>query len=266
MGNYLRKRDELARILRTLRSQGKTIVFTNGCFDLLHVGHIRCLRDAASRGDYLVVALNSDRSARRLKGAGRPLQPEDERAEIIAAISGVDYVTLFNEDTAEESLRVLRPSMMAKGTNYRLKDLPERIALEELDIEFVRLGDPKNHSTQELIDRAARADSAGQGGGKASPSGKAPKAVKSSAERKPKSPKTKDVGKAKAKAASGKAAPKATSRLSSKVKSRAKAKASSTAPKAAARATPAKKAPRKAPAAKKTAAAAAAGRKSRRVR
>ena len=112
--------------LEHLKSMGKTIVFTNGCFDIPHVGHIRCLKGAGALGDILVVAVNSDDSARRLKGEGRPLVPGEERAEIIAALEGVDFVTLFKEDTVKSLLTYLKPHIHAKGTDYTAETLPER--------------------------------------------------------------------------------------------------------------------------------------------
>ncbi len=151
MGRIVRDHDELAKILRVFRNQGKSVVFTNGCFDLLHVGHIRCLIDAASRGHYLVVGLNSDAAVRSLKGDDRPLQPEMERAEIVSAIEGVDYVTIFEEDTADNVLRSLRPTAVAKGPEYKLKDLPEADTLAEIGAELLSVGDPKSHSTSELL-------------------------------------------------------------------------------------------------------------------
>ncbi len=153
MGIILRDHDELAQRLRGLRDGGKRVVFTNGCFDLLHVGHIRCLIDAAKRGDFLVVALNSDASIRKLKGPDRPVQPEAERAEILAALTGVSYVTIFHEETCGPLLRKLRPQLVAKGTDYSLEMLPERDVLTEIGAELILVGDPKDHSTVDLLAR-----------------------------------------------------------------------------------------------------------------
>ncbi len=153
MGMIIRDHDELALRLRGLRDGGKRVVFTNGCFDLLHVGHIRCLIDAAKRGDFLVVALNSDASIRKLKGPDRPVQPEAERAEILAAIQGVAYVTIFSEETCGPLLRKLRPQLVAKGTDYALDTLPERDVLAEIGAELIVVGDPKDHSTIDLLAR-----------------------------------------------------------------------------------------------------------------
>jgi rfaE bifunctional protein nucleotidyltransferase chain/domain len=146
-------RRSLAAILNGLRASGKTVVLTNGVFDLLHVGHTRCLEDARSRGDYLVVAVNTDKSAEKLKGKGHPVVEEEERMEVLAALSFVDYVTSFGEDTADELLRQLRPSMYAKGTDYTLKTLPEKDTLKELDIKAVFVGDKKAHSSSKLIQK-----------------------------------------------------------------------------------------------------------------
>ena len=119
-------RKSLAMILAGLKASGKTVVLTNGVFDLLHVGHVRCLEDARSRGDILVVAVNSDDSTAALKGKGHPLVAEDERMEVLAGLSFVDYVTVFGEPTADELLRQLKPTLYAKGADYSLKTLPEK--------------------------------------------------------------------------------------------------------------------------------------------
>lgn len=144
-------RRSLAAILTGLRASGKTVVLTNGVFDLLHVGHTRCLEDARSRGDYLVVAVNSDKSAEKLKGKGHPILPCDERMELLASIGFVDYVTSFEEDTADDLLEALRPTMYAKGTDYTVKTLPEKDTLKKLDIKAVFVGDKKGHSSSKLI-------------------------------------------------------------------------------------------------------------------
>lgn len=173
MGQVVLDQDDLAKRLKNLKVGGKRVVLTNGCFDLLHVGHVRCLQDAANRGDCLVVALNSDASVRALKGPGRPFQPQAERAELIAAIAGVDYVTVFDEETVGPLLRRLRPSMLAKGTDYTVENLPEKEVLVEIGAELVVVGDRKNHSTRELMRKvhsayvAAHPKPKGQADGKA---------------------------------------------------------------------------------------------------
>jgi len=146
----------LAAILSGLMVQGKTVVLTNGVFDLLHVGHVRCLEDARSRGDFLVVAVNADKTVAKLKGKGLPVVPLDERMEVVAALGFVDYVTCFEEETAEQLLRTLRPSLYAKGTEYSLKTLPERETLKELDVKAVFVGDKKSHGSSEMVQRIRR--------------------------------------------------------------------------------------------------------------
>ena len=118
-------REELAAELGRLRSQGKRIVFTNGCFDLVHAGHVRYLREAASLGDVLVVGINSDASVRSFKEPGRPVVPEGDRAEVVAALEMVDYVIVFGEPTAEALVADLEPDVYVKGGDYRVEELPE---------------------------------------------------------------------------------------------------------------------------------------------
>ncbi len=146
-------RKSLAMILAGLRASGKCIVLTNGVFDLLHVGHTRCLEDARSRGDLLVVAINSDKSAEALKGKGQPIVPEDERMEVLAGLSFVDYVTTFEEPTADALLDQLKPNLYAKGADYTLKTLPEKDTLKALDIKAIFVGDKKSHSTTKMIQK-----------------------------------------------------------------------------------------------------------------
>lgn len=148
-------RDELAGQLRRAREDGRVVVLCNGVFDLLHVGHVRVLRAARELGDLLVVALNDDASAGRHKGPGRPLQPAAERAEILASLACVDYVTLFPEDTAAETLRELQPRIHAKGGDYRPERIPadEQRAAQELGIRLVLAGGDKVGSSSELVRR-----------------------------------------------------------------------------------------------------------------
>src|SRR6185436_17776803 len=136
-------REELAAELARLRSSAPRprVVLANGCFDLLHVGHVRYLADARSRGDLLVVALNTDASVRDLKGVARPLMPLEERAEILAALECVDYATAFGELTLERTLRLLRSDVHAKGTDYTLESVPEAAIDRELGIEIAICGD-----------------------------------------------------------------------------------------------------------------------------
>jgi len=161
-GRILWPRAELARVLARLRKKGivERIVLANGCFDLLHAGHVRYLEAAAAYGQILVVALNSDASARKLKGAGRPLHPLAERAEILSALRCVDAVTSFSEPTLEKTLRLLRPDVHAKGTDYTKRTVPERAVDAELGIEIAICGDAKRRSSSAIVERIA-------GGGRA---------------------------------------------------------------------------------------------------
>lgn len=151
-------RAELRRRLDSERAAGRSIVLANGCFDLLHVGHVRYLEGAKREGDVLVVALNSDASVRRNKGAGRPLQPEGERVEILAAFGCVDYVTVFDEPTADALIRALRPNVHAKGTEWREDNVPEVATVREIGARVAIVGDPKSHSSTQLAARAASRD------------------------------------------------------------------------------------------------------------
>lgn len=146
-------RKSLAAILGGLMAQGKVVVLTNGVFDLLHVGHVRYLEDARSRGDFLVVAVNGDSSAEKLKGRGHPVVPASERMELLAGMWFVDYVTTFDEPTADKILQLFKPSLYAKGTDRTLKALPERDTLKALDVKAVFVGDKKSHSSSKLIQK-----------------------------------------------------------------------------------------------------------------
>jgi rfaE bifunctional protein nucleotidyltransferase chain/domain len=156
MGEIVRDHARLKDQIRALQRQGKKVVFTNGCFDLIHVGHIRYLTDARSRGDALILALNSDQSVRRLKGPDRPIMPEDERAEILAALRAVDYVTIFDDPTADRLLDLLRPDIHAKGPDYTELTVPERATVLAYGGRIAIAGDPKDHSTQDLLGRIRR--------------------------------------------------------------------------------------------------------------
>lgn len=133
------------------RRRGARIVLANGCFDLLHVGHIRYLEAASRLGDILVVGINSDEQVKGLKGANRPLMPENERAEIVAALRFVDLVTIFGEPTVAELIRAIRPDVHAKGTDYTEETVPEREIVREYGGRTAIVGDPKDHSTTALI-------------------------------------------------------------------------------------------------------------------
>jgi D-glycero-beta-D-manno-heptose 1-phosphate adenylyltransferase len=148
--------DEVVERIKKERQGGKTVVLANGCFDLLHVGHIRYLAAAKELGDILVVGINSDRQARALKGDGRPFMPESERAELVAAIRDVDVVTVFDEPTVEGLIRAIRPDVHAKGTDYTADSVPEREIVRECGGSVAIVGDPKDHSSTELISRTWR--------------------------------------------------------------------------------------------------------------
>ena len=143
--------------LATERAAGKSIAFANGVFDILHVGHVRYLQDAARVADVLVVAVNGDESVRALgKGEGRPVMPERERAEIVSAIRGVGYVTIFGEKSPARLLQVLRPDYQCKGTDYTADTVPEAEIVKGYGGKVVIVGDPKDHSTTELLQRMKR--------------------------------------------------------------------------------------------------------------
>jgi rfaE bifunctional protein nucleotidyltransferase chain/domain len=144
-------RKDVGALGERLRREGRRIVFANGCFDLLHVGHVRYLEAAREQGDVLVVGVNSDPAVRALKGPGRPLLPADARLEIVAALAAVDYVTVFDGVTAETILRDLRPHVHCKGTDYSEQTVPERGVMEELHGTVRIVGDAKSHSTRELL-------------------------------------------------------------------------------------------------------------------
>ena len=149
-------RDSLLDRVRCERDNGKRIVLANGCFDVLHAGHIRYLQGARDFGDYLVVAINSDEQVKKLKGAGRPILSEQDRAEIVAALEVVDAVTIFSEPTVEELLLAMRPDVHAKGTDYTEETVPERETVKSYGGQVAIVGDPKNHSTSDLISRVAQ--------------------------------------------------------------------------------------------------------------
>ena len=135
------------------RQEGLTIVLANGCFDVLHAGHVRYLEGAAATGDFLVVGVNSDAQVAALKGVGRPLLPQDERAEIVASLTAVDLVTIFDEPTVEKLLMAIKPDIHAKGTDYTEETVPERDVVRSFGGRIAIVGDPKDHSTSEMIRR-----------------------------------------------------------------------------------------------------------------
>jgi D-glycero-beta-D-manno-heptose 1-phosphate adenylyltransferase len=144
---------QLAELARRWRAAGEKVILTNGCFDLLHVGHIRYLRAAKELGGRLIVAVNSDASVRALKGAGRPQVPGHERAEVLAALEDVDAVTIFDGLDVTDLIRLLRPDVHAKGTDYTADSVPEREVVIACGGRVEIVGDPKDHSTTELLRR-----------------------------------------------------------------------------------------------------------------
>ncbi|MBA2378643.1 MAG: adenylyltransferase/cytidyltransferase family protein [Blastocatellia bacterium] len=142
---------ELTDLVNDVRAAGSRIILANGCFDLIHVGHIRYLAGAKALGGFLVVGINSDSQVRTLKGEGRPFISENERAEIIASLRMVDAVTIFDETTVENLIRTLRPDFHAKGTDYTTETVPEREIVRSVGGEVAIVGDPKDHSSTDLI-------------------------------------------------------------------------------------------------------------------
>jgi rfaE bifunctional protein nucleotidyltransferase chain/domain len=150
--NILTREDLIERVA-SAREAGARIVFANGCFDVLHVGHIRYLAGARQLGDVLIVGINSDQQVAAQKGAGRPVLPASERAEIVAALESVTYVTIFDEPTVEELLLALKPDVHAKGTDYTTDTVPERDVVRSYGGQVAIVGDPKDHSTSQIIAR-----------------------------------------------------------------------------------------------------------------
>jgi rfaE bifunctional protein nucleotidyltransferase chain/domain len=150
------ERAELAALVARWRQAGDTVTLANGCFDLLHVGHVRYLRGARALGGKLLVAINSDQSVRRLKGAGRPAMPEQERAEILAALASVDAVVIFDEPDVRALIREIRPDIQVKGTDYTPETVPERDEVRAYGGRVEIVGDPKDHSTTDLLGRMGK--------------------------------------------------------------------------------------------------------------
>ena len=147
--------EQLATIIEERKHKGEKVVLANGCFDLIHVGHIRYLRESKEKGDILVVALNSDSSVRKLKGKGRPILQEQERVEIISSFEFVDYVTFFDELNVEKVLLTLKPDTHAKGSDYTQDTVPERETVKEYGGAIAITGGPKVKSTSQLIEEIA---------------------------------------------------------------------------------------------------------------
>jgi rfaE bifunctional protein nucleotidyltransferase chain/domain len=152
MGSVV-SREQLLRRVTEARAGGRTVAFANGCFDLLHVGHVRYLESAAQEADVLVVAVNDDGSVRQLKGEGRPVLAAADRAEIVAALRCVDYVVVFGERTVAPLLELLRPDVHCKGTDYTEATVPEREIVSAYGGRIAIVGDPKDHSTRDLLAR-----------------------------------------------------------------------------------------------------------------
>jgi rfaE bifunctional protein nucleotidyltransferase chain/domain len=150
------ERAELARRVAAERAAGRTVAFANGCFDLLHVGHVRYLEAAAEEADRLIVAINDDESVRRLKGEGRPILAAEHRAELVAALRCVDYVVIFPEPTVGPLLEALEPDVHCKGTDYSTDTVPERDVVHAYGGRIAIVGDPKDHSTRDLLARIGR--------------------------------------------------------------------------------------------------------------
>lgn len=155
MGKIL-KREELKKELAPLRGEGKKIAFTNGCFDILHVGHVRYLREARNTADVLILALNSDASVRMIKGEKRPLVPEDERADVVAALESVDYVTVFDEDTPLALIEYLRPDILIKGGDWAEEDVVGRDAVRSWGGRVVIIPETEGASTTNIVAKVLR--------------------------------------------------------------------------------------------------------------
>ena len=156
MANKIINRDRVSQIIDDLRRKGKKIVFTNGCFDLLHVGHLRYLKQAREEGDILILGLNSDRSVRELKGEARPLFPQDERAELLAALSMVDYVVIFDERTPLDLIKEIRPDILVKGGDWRREDIVGGDEVEASGGRVVVVPEIPGRSTSNLVDEIIR--------------------------------------------------------------------------------------------------------------
>jgi rfaE bifunctional protein nucleotidyltransferase chain/domain len=153
---------EAGRLAERLRAEGKRLVLANGCFDLLHVGHVRYLEAARRLGDVLFVGINGDAAVARLKGRGRPLMPAVERTEMLAALRAVDHVVVFEDDTADALIAAVRPDVHAKGTDYTTESVPERDTVRAYGGKVAIVGDPKSHATRDLIGQIARAVAPGK--------------------------------------------------------------------------------------------------------
>jgi D-glycero-beta-D-manno-heptose 1-phosphate adenylyltransferase len=152
-------RDALVARVREAREGGRTVAFANGCFDILHVGHVRYLQAAAQEADLLVVAINDDASVKTLKGEGRPILAAEHRAELVAALRSVDFVVIFPEPTVAPLLEALHPDVHCKGTDYTVDTVPERDTVKAYGGRIAIVGDPKDHSTRDLLARIGASES-----------------------------------------------------------------------------------------------------------
>ena len=143
--------DEIKNIAKQLKADGKTVVFTNGCFDILHAGHVRYLQAAKELGDCLILGLNSDQSVSAIKGPTRPINQQEDRAEVISALSAVDYVVIFDEPTAEDLVTAIKPTIYVKGGDYNVKDLPEAAIAEQYGGKTVLIPEVPGRSTTNMI-------------------------------------------------------------------------------------------------------------------
>jgi D-glycero-beta-D-manno-heptose 1-phosphate adenylyltransferase len=164
MGQILTE-PELAAAVAADRAAGRTVAFANGCFDVLHVGHVRYLEGAAREGDRLIVAINDDEAVRRLKGAGRPVLPAADRAELVAALRAVDYVVVFPDDTVARLLEMLKPDVHCKGTDYTVDSVPERETVRAYGGRVAIVGDAKGHSTTDLLGKIGKTEGGGRADG-----------------------------------------------------------------------------------------------------
>jgi rfaE bifunctional protein nucleotidyltransferase chain/domain len=155
MSKFIEDHDALATIVEGLKVRGKRVVMGNGCFDILHVGHIRYLYGAKREGDVLLVAVNSDKSIARLEKRNKPVIPDKERIEILESLEMIDYLTLFDEPTVDPLLRKLKPHVHAKGTDYTRDSVPERETVLSYGGEIAIVGDPKRHSSSAIIEKIA---------------------------------------------------------------------------------------------------------------
>ena len=153
------KREEITSVIEHLKAAGKTVVFTNGCFDILHAGHVRYLTAARQLGDCLIVGLNSDCSVQTLKGPTRPINSEEDRAEVIAGLAAVDFIVLFNEQTAETIVAVIQPDIYVKGGDYRIDQLPEAAIVNQYGGKIIIIPEVPGRSSTNIIQKISRQES-----------------------------------------------------------------------------------------------------------